>query len=249
MNRNIFFILFFALSLVACDKDKVPNPIDPVMESNIVVNPVYNGQPLFLDSIYTAPNGYKIKVTDILFYVTKLGYQNNVFSEAGLYDFREKGNVLLSVNKDHTLFPSLQGVLGVDTAYNHQDPSAFPNGSPLNISNAGTMHWGWNPGYIFINIEGKADTLIDGVDQLDLSFSYHVGTDAFLQNLNFQNIVWQSTGGNQHSFLLNLDLYQFFFNPTQPISINTEYFTHSGAGYQVLTQKAASNFLMALTPP
>lgn len=248
MNRNIFCCLLFSLFLVACDKDKVPDPIVPEVTSSILVNPVYNGQPLLLDSVYTAPNGYKIKVTDILFYVTKLGYQNNVFAEVGLYDFREKGNLLLSVNKDHGLFPSLQGKLGVDSTYNHQDPSAFPNQSPLNISNAGTMHWGWNPGYIFINIEGKADTLIDGVDQLDLSFSYHIGTDAFLQNMNFQNIVWQSPAANQHAFYLNLDLYQFFFNPNQPINLNTEYFTHSGAGYQALTQKAASNFLTALTP-
>ena len=52
----------------------------------------------------------------------------------------------------------------------------------LNIENAGLMHWSWNTGYIFVNIEGKVDTLSSGI--FNHNFSFHIGTDAFLQNFS-----------------------------------------------------------------
>lgn len=247
MNKYRILYLLFLSFLVSCKKDPCPTPT-PAEVSKITINPTYLGSSLYLDSVYTAPNGFKLKITDIKFFVTSLGNQATPLSEAALFDFRETGNLLLSAEKLHTSFPSLSGFLGVDPQLNHDDPSAFPNSNPLNISNSGPMHWGWNTGYIFINVEGKADTLVDGVNNLDLSFSYHVGTDAFIENLTFNNINWVKTAEHEHTFALNLDLHQFLFNPLQPIQINTEYFTHSGSGFQALTQKVLDNFKLALTP-
>lgn len=243
-----FFIFLSILLLLSCKREKVTPP--PVLEETIEIKvfPIFNGATLYLDSIYTGPNGERIKVTDISFYLTKIQSNGNPLTDVAFFDYRNTGNAFLSLKKKHLDFPSLSGIIGVDTSLNHDDPATFPNESPLNIANAGTMHWGWNPGYIFISIEGKADTLVDGIDNLDLSFSYHIGNDGMLQNFIFPQVIWQQINQNTYGFNLNLDISSFFFNPLQPVDIASEPFTHSGAGSQVLTQKIAENFKEALIP-
>jgi hypothetical protein len=127
------------------------------------------------------------------------------------------------------------------------DPSAFPNDSPLNISNAGTMHWSWNTGYIFISIEGKTDTIPDATLNFNHSFSFHVGKDNFLETISFSNVNWQSISNNEHRLKLKLDLLSFLQNPNQPIDLKNEFLTHSGSGQQDLTLKVAQNFKQAIT--
>jgi hypothetical protein len=246
---KIIWIALFVVALSACKPKPIDPPPAPAETVRILVNPTFASNALKLDSIYQGPNGIRIKVSDIKFFTTLLGHQNNQLAEVAYFDFREKGNVLLDKAADYTKFPSLSMVLGVDTSLNHDDPSAFPNDSPLNIVNAGSMHWGWNTGYIFISVEGKADTLNDGIDNFDLSFSYHIGTDLYQQPISFNNFSWVKTGEHQHTLSLELDMQSFFFNPLQPIDIPNEPFTHSGAGLGALTQKVTENFKNALHLP
>jgi len=243
--RNFFYFIIFGL-LFACKPDDVTPPPAPAETARIIVNPSFGASSLMLDSIYQGPNGIRIKVSDIKFFTTLMSNQNNTFAEVAYFDYREKGTLLIEQTLDYSKFPSLDFVLGVDTSFNHDDPSAFPNNSPLNIMNAGSMHWGWNTGYIFISVEGKADTLVDGIDNFDLSYSYHIGTDLYQQAMNYSNLTWVKTAAHQHTLVFNLDMESFFFNPTQPIDIPSEPFTHSGAGLSALTQKVALNFKNAL---
>lgn len=245
---KVIWIALLFITLLACKPKPVDPPPAPAETVRILVNPMFGLNPLMLDSIYQGPNGIQIKVSDIKFYTTLLSNQNNTFAEVGYFDFREKGNVMIEQSTDYAKFSTLSFILGVDTSLNHNDPSAFPNNSPLNIMNAGSMHWGWNTGYIFISVEGKADTLVDGVDNFDLSFSYHIGTDLYQQAMSFSNLNWVKTAAHQHTLTFNLDMESFFFNPSQPINIPSEPFTHSGAGLGALTQKVAFNFKNALQP-
>jgi hypothetical protein len=109
------------------------------------------------------------------------------------------------------------------------------------------MHWGWNPGYIFMNVEGKVDTIIDATNNLDLSFSFHVGTDSYLQSFNFDNVQWQDKGNNVWELPLKLDLAYFLSNPMSSINLKDEHLTHTAAGQETLTQKVIQNFKNALT--
>ena len=145
----------------------------------------------------------------------------------------------------HGLYPSIQGFIGVDSINNHSDPSAFDNQNDLNIENAGTMHWGWNTGYIFIKIEGKVDTLSTGT--FDHNFSFHAGTDAFLQQLTFENILWEQTGQNEHTMNISLSMSDFLNSDFNTIDLKDEFITHSNSGQQTLTEKVVTNFVNALS--
>jgi hypothetical protein len=245
------YLLYFLISLVglfSCNKDK-PTPIEtPKSYVEITVQPTYNSSHLFLDSVYVTTEGYKIKFTDLKFFGSTFKNGQNSLAQVGFFDFAFSGNDFLKVEQDVNLFSDLQFILGVDSLINHNDPSTFPIDNPLNIANAGTMHWGWNPGYIFISVEGKADTLQDGIENYDHNFSFHVGTDNYLQTKSFTAINWVKTASNTHTFALQLDMFDVICNAIDPIDLRTEFLAHSSSLQTALTLKFGKNFKSALTP-
>ncbi len=244
--RVLFFFIPLGLLFFSCDKEVPTNTEDTYL--SLTVQPTFGTENLFLDSVYTTVEGYDFKILDFKFYMTDVKNNSNSLAEAILYDFRESGKTALRTIGDPTKFTSLQGSIGVIESLNHDDPSAFANESPLNISNAGPMHWGWNTGYIFIVIEGKADTLNDGVALFDHSFSYHIGTDAFLENFGFSNLNWVKNSTYEYELPLKFEFDNFLQNNGQNIDLKTEYLTHTAAGQEALTQKAKLNFKQALKP-
>lgn len=245
MNIKIY-IIFIVAFLFSCEKDK-PFPTHSSQKYlSIFVDPVYGNEPFFLDSIYTTQEGFKVKFTDIKFYLSALRNGTDTLTKATLFDYSSTGSRLTRLVGDYKNFSSLKGNIGVIQSLNHLDPSAFPNDSPLNISNAGTMHWSWNTGYIFISIEGKTDTIPDGTLNLNHNFSFHVGTDNFLETISFSNVNWQTISDNEHQFKLKLNLLSFLQNSTQPIDLKNEFLTHSGSGQEALALKVAQNFKQAL---
>lgn len=236
---------FSLLFLSACGDD-TPAPEKAYLQLDL--QPVFGAQHFYMDSLYTTPEGYLIKFTELKCYFTLFANGDSSLYQAALFDYRENGSLLFKKEGNYKTYSNMSTVMGVDASLNHLDPSAFPNESPLNISNAGAMHWGWNPGYIFMNVEGKVDTIPDGVTNTDLSFSFHIGTDPYLQYLQFNNINWQTIAGNTKQFKLKLDLLAFLGSGASAIHLNSENLTHTAAGQEVLTQKVINNFKNAISP-
>jgi hypothetical protein len=243
--RAIFLSTLVLLFLSACGDD-TPTPQKSYLQLDM--QPVFGAQPFYMDSLYTTPEGYLIKFTELKCYFTLFANGDSSLHQAALLDYRETGSLLFKKEGAAQSYSNLSTVLGVDASLNHLDPSAFPNESPLNISNAGPMHWGWSSGYIFMNLEGKVDTIPDGVVNTDLSFSFHIGTDPYLQYLQFNNVNWQDIGNNTKQFKLKLDLLAFLGSGSTAIHLNNEYLTHTAAGQELLTQKVITNFKNAISP-
>lgn len=241
-----FYFLLITLFLVSCDKEKKKDNQTSENYLSMHIQPTFGNSDLHLDSIYETQQGYKVKFLDIKFYLSPIKNGTDTLSTAELFDFRSTGTFLFKKLGDASKFTALQGNIGVIPSLNHKDPSAFPNESPLNISNAGPMHWSWNTGYIFIVLEGKVDTLQDGIINPNHNFSFHVGSDSYLQSIDFSNISWQSVTANEKRLSLKLDLLSFLENPAQPIDLKHEFLTHSGSGTESLTWKVVQNFKQAL---
>ena len=264
MMKNIFLVLIVFSTLWGCKKKGCTDESAENYNANathndgsctysaidsikILITPIYNGTDLYLDSVYNTIEGYGVKFTTISFFLSQLNNQEDTINVASIYDFREKGTFLLGAAKDYNTFTELQGLVGVDPFNNHSDPSAFDTGSDLNIENAGTMHWSWNTGYIFINIEGKVDTLSNEV--FNHNFSFHIGTDALLQTCFFENLSWEQTGENEHTLNLQLDLSSFLAAAGNSIDLKDEFLTHSNNSQQMLSDKVVANFINALSVP
>ncbi len=65
--------------------------------------------------------------------------------------------------------------IGVGPDVNHNDPTAWPASHPL-APQAPSMHWGWNAGYRFVAMEGKAGNNMNVVWQL-----HGLGDDNFFE--------------------------------------------------------------------
>lgn len=240
-------ITIFAVLIPSCKNDK---PIEIIDESNslkVTVQPVFGAQTLYLDSTYTTVEGYDVQFTDIKFYAENIRNGSSVLHDAALFDYRTTGITLFDLKGEPEDFASLQANLGVDAAINHNDPTAFANASMLNIANANDMHWGWNPGYIFVKIEAKVDTIQDGNPLFDHSVVFHVGADVNLQTLSYSAINWQALGAGKHFFPLKLDMAGFLQNGAQSIDLKNEFSSHTAPGQEVLSLKVMTNFKAAIT--
>ena len=262
MIRFIFILITCSFFIVSCKKegctDSQANNYNPnaneddgscTYTSDILqldIDPKYGAQSFYLDSVYQTTEGYLVKFTEIKFYISELKNGIDTLCKAALFDLRETDNFVFSSPGDFSQYQNLSGNIGIDSLINHSDPSTFDNESPLNISNAGLMHWGWNPGYIFINIQGKVDTLANG-NNFDHNFVFHVGTDSFKKTFALNNLVWTPMD-NGSKLVLKLDLNTFLNNNGSTIDLKQDFFTHSGSDDLVLTEKLATNFLNALTP-
>lgn len=248
-HRSLLLLLVFPALLLSCKKDK-PKPASPVIvedQLSITVQPEFGNTAFYLDSTYMTDDGVAIQFTDIKFFAGDWKNGSKSLIDAALFDYRQNGTAFISVKKSPDDFQALQGYLGIGAAANHSDPTAYPNEHPLNITNAGGMHWGWNPGYIFIKVEARADTIPDGIPLFDHNIVLHVGTDAFLRTLDFPAVNWTKLAEHSWKAGMKLDMQRFLSNGTQVIHLKTEYTSHSAPGQEAVSIKAIENFAAALS--
>ena len=246
--KAVLLAVCSALVLTSCKDDEIvtSEPMEGSM-LKLTVKPTFGTQDLNLDSTYTTAEGYKVQFTEIKFYIQDVKNGSTTLISDGLFDYRSRGTLLLEASGDPLSFTALQTNLGVDSSTNHDNPSEFPNSSWLNISNSNDMHWGWSPGYIFVKIEAKADTIADGNDVFDHNVVFHVGLDANLQTLDYTNLNWLALGNDVHELQFGLDLAVFLQGSTQSIDLQTEFSSHSAPGQEALTLKVMENFKEALS--
>jgi hypothetical protein len=246
--KTHFFILTLLLVVFSCKKDKTPNP--PVEEKDrvqILLEPSFGDGKLKLDSTYVTSEGYKIQFSEIKFFAHQWKNGEKTLVEVAFFDYRAKGSKFIEAEKKHTDFNSISGFIGIEETVNHSDPTAYPNNHPLNIVNAGGMHWGWNPGYIFIKVEGRMDTIPGANENFDHFLVYHAGLDSYLRTVEFESVPWKKVNDKLHRSTLKLDLNNFFNDPNSPINPKTEFLTHSGPAQLQLTEKVVNNFKNSLS--
>lgn len=240
-------IALMAFVLFSCKDDEVVECEDSPAMLRVSVQPMYGTETLYLDSTYITAEGYGVQFTDIKFYMENPRNGSAQLIDAGLFDYRERGTLLLEAEGAYQNYTSMNANLGVHSSVNHNDPAAFSNESMLNISNSNDMHWDWNPGYIFVKVEAKVDTIADANPLFDHNVVFHIGKDENFQTLTFSNITWSDLG-SVHEFALKLDMDTFLQNGTEVIDLKDEYSSHTMAGQEVLSAKVITNFRDALTP-
>ncbi|MDX1445023.1 MbnP family protein [Lishizhenia sp.] len=245
MKSIITSFIFVGLILLSSCKERVDTTPNHYFQIKVV--PLFNGEEMELNTGYTGVDNVGYKFERIAFFATNLNANNNgATKEGALFNFEKNDYLYKGKNLVNDLL-ELQFFLGVNYHLNHQDPTVFGNDEDLNIANVDGLHWGWDPGYIFIAVEGKADTLMDGQENYDHSFVYHVGKDVNLRSMSFTNVTTKEINDSTHCAYLYLEMHDFFYGSTDTIHVNSEHSIHEGGQMDVLAQKALNNFEKSLT--
>lgn len=236
MNLLLLLLASLAFFHSGCD-----NPADEETAPFVLdVKALINDEPLVLGDTYQNGLDYHFNLTVLRFYLSHLTLVKPDGSEVEVKDVE-----LLDLENHHAVYQAqgeqisgtvpagtytaLRFAIGVDSTLNHDDPAQYPSTHPLSIYYG--MHWDWNPGYIFLKLEGNADTVANGGGTLDRAFIYHVGADALYREVRFEDDFTVAPDEN-FEYKVKLDANRLFYNETDTLDMEKN-FTHTGGDFTV----------------
>lgn len=247
MKKTTFYFLAL-LFLASCKDEVVDPPAPPVVDQlKMTMQPTFGSSDLVLDQTYTTDEGYLVQFTDLKCYITDVANGSSTLCSSALFDYRANNTVLFTKPGKPADYSNLTAFVGVSASKNHADPTSFSSSDPLYITIANDMHWGWNPGYIFMKVEAKVDTIQNGIDNFDHTVVFHIGGDAYLQNLQLNSITWNAVGSGMYTRALKLDMQKFLNNGTESLDLKTEYTSHTGPGQEAISLKVIQHLKDAIS--
>jgi hypothetical protein len=210
MNQLRLLSLFVILSTITACKDK-----KQAAPLSIRINYTAGGQPLNYDQVYSY-NGMSLKFIQFRFYAGQFSITG---SDSKLTTFSDRYVITDPDNPEFVVgnlapgdYIAIGMGLGVDSSRNtikgsKAIPAAdYPLDNALNVSN--NMYWGWNPGYIFMKLEGRFDVNNNGTfgDSVDVNFSYHPGVGDLYRTIN-RNFSF-SMNGEPKTIRIEYDLFR-----------------------------------------
>lgn len=162
---------------------------------SLTFNHFVNNQALKLDSsIYKNELGQTFTVSKLKYYVSNFHFKatsgKDLFiNETFLIDEDEEGSKIILLSKvPEGNYTSMDFIIGVDSLHNC---SGAQSGA-LDPVNA--MFWAWNTGYIFLKLEGRANTSLSPGH----FFEYHIG--GYKQPTNCIRKISFDLGKNEKTF-------------------------------------------------
>ncbi|MCF8256828.1 MAG: hypothetical protein K9J06_04715 [Flavobacteriales bacterium] len=181
-------------------------------------------------AVATNWEGRKVKFTLAQFYMSKIKLGTTTFEDSYLLVSARKD--LLGVGHigagDHA---GLSFNVGVDSAVNHLDPATWPFDHTLSSNNIDHAHWSWNPGYIFMKLEGRVDTTAAMDGDADAAFSIHIGLDELLTNVALAGNM--NVSGDTAIIGINVDWLRFLDNVDLRLERSTDSFNNPGLAVAV----------------
>jgi hypothetical protein len=236
-----------AVSLSSCKKDDdkktetIPVPTPQAATLDVHFHATVNDAHFELNHDYTQEIGGETitySFSRAAFYVSGITLEK---MDGGTTTFADK--YLLVTPDEHeysigeleaTHYTGITFDIGVDTTANHDDPAQYDAGHPLAIQNP-SMHWNWNPGYIFMALEGN----YSATSGQSGTFTFHLGLDEYLRNvsLDFHHHL-EVTAGKKSTVHMEVDYAALL----KDVDLRTENFTKSmSPDHKALAEKLANN--------
>jgi cytochrome c peroxidase len=212
----------------------------PAASLEVDVRPVFNGEPLLLDSLrYQNAAGESLSVTRLSFLLSGFALERADGSWLELTNqiawmnaARRRSSILLKNIRPES-YRSIRFHVGLDTNDNHADPARFAADHPLN-PNLNDLHWNWQGGYIFLALEGLFRA--SATNELT-GYSYHFARDP---NRTRINLTAQLDLAHDALLLLDFDL-AALLNAPRPLSFSRDgVSTHSRTNDPVAASLAAN---------
>ncbi|MFT3705654.1 MAG: hypothetical protein QM802_25015 [Agriterribacter sp.] len=178
--KKLFFIALVIFSLASCKKDNT-NDYNSNTKGDLSIefDNIVGAQNLALNTgSYTNGSSETYNITKLKYFISNISLQNvngatYIVPQDDSYFLIEEGNE----EKDHASlevpegeYKSLTFMVGVDSLRNTKDISER-TGALDPAGEANGMYWGWNSGYIFLQLEGTSTASAEDGHV----FMYHIG--------------------------------------------------------------------------
>lgn len=225
-----------AIFLAGCKKDEEGS-------LKVTFRGAYGNDPLVMFDVHDYIDGQRIQFTRSEFFVSDLNLIDDAGNAYPLTDVElvdltlttpaaaEQGITFTFNNIPAGVYPNFEFGFGVASDVNATKPVDYPSSSPL--SNAGRYWDAWTS-YIFSKTEGNLDTIIDGVDNGTLGFSYHSGTDDLFRLFRINNEVSITDDGTTE-ILFTLDHEKLLGVPADAVNIKTFPHNHNPGEMEQVT--------------
>lgn len=251
MKTNLILAAGIVVSsfVAGCKKDKDPEPTPNTNTSNtqelaLVFTTVAGSDPVNFATVHTSNSNQKYTLSTFRYYMSDIRLIKSDGSEYPL-----TGKYLLvqpSVSHVHLgavptgSYKGIKFAVGIDSLTNHKDPSLYGAGNPLAEQNP-SMHWSWNSGYIFLQIEGSCDTTVANTDVLTSGeytkpMFFHLGMDMLLRNVDLSNSAFTVGSSEEKHIYLKADINELL----DGIDLKTENQSHT-MGTMMMATKVANN--------
>ncbi|MFM7769017.1 MAG: MbnP family protein [Bacteroidota bacterium] len=212
--------------------------------------PVWNGEVVTIDSIYTNSLNQRLRFENITSYFSNIylgnGLDSVLFSSVELLQLLG-GEAAVSKNIKPGSYSKISFGIGVPPELNKNvDPSVYPNSSPLSVQGSNGMFWYWNTGYIFFKLDGRADTTGVAGAPLLQPFAYHCGDDPLFRKKAFSFATIQSEDFTNHEISVYVDMQLLMEGSNDPLDMRTDYITHTTGNF-TLAERVTNHFSNAFT--
>lgn len=154
---------------------------------------------------------HQFSVRRLEFYISEISIIHDGGMETQIDDvwILVNGRELVQVDLGVHDITNVEGVrfhTGVDPAHNHLDPASHPADHPLAPKNP-SMHWGWDPGYRFVVIEGQCGNNLSHDYQLHgLGDDYYFENEISLSAVSENNTLAIHVDADYSRALENIDI-------------------------------------------
>jgi hypothetical protein len=209
MKKLILIALAFTFVLSACKKkeedEETPEPVTPTGTVEVIVEPVYQGNPVTLPYRLLTEGGDSMLITEMKYFISDIGLSKENAQEVpalALEGETEQYGIFL-VNHGASNATAADGSspayrfrfkaetgsysdirfnVGVPREYNLADITTNPY--PVNGSNG--MYWSWNSGFKFFVINGKFGT---DAAIADKALHMSIGVNSRIMAYNFRSML------------------------------------------------------------
>ncbi|MEI6815286.1 MAG: MbnP family protein [Bacteroidota bacterium] len=107
-------------------------------------------------------------------------------------------------------YSSITFDVGVDDVSNHVNPANFASSSPLYIQNPSMWFGSTSSGYMFMNVQGMADTSANNNGTVNFPFTLQLGTSSDLRTVNMPNTPFTITAKIDNYYHMMADYGKLF---------------------------------------
>ncbi len=186
------------------------------------INHMLGANPFQFGTAAATPSGVEFTVSRCQYYISEItlihdGGTETMVPNTWIFADAAQTTTLALGSFPVTMLEGVKFGIGVQPAYNHLDPTTYPNTHPLSLKSP-SMQWGWSSGYIFAAILGNSGPSFSNswdVQGLDDANYYHATVN---------------TAGMMMGQDLMIDIYADYQQALRGINVSTGIVIHGASG-------------------